>query len=363
MLHIHIKSLPHHPKRVIIISLIIALAIGSFGYIEINKHIVPPVITNNSDLTIGSPSQDLTLGFLAGGRINTVSVKAGDKVKKGQVLATLDAGNTQGALIQAQAAYDKIINGATGPTIDVAKAAVNTAQVNLDEITKQQNLLVENAYNNLLNSTLGAVPENGTDDYTPPTITGTYLLGQEGVINLNLYYSSGGASFSTSGLVNSTGMLNSTIAQPIGNSGLYISLPSIEPLGNSGLYAVSPSGTGTVSLAEGNWVINIPNKEASNYLANYNAYQLALQTKSQTIAIAQAALDQANANLTALVTAARPEDIAAAKGALEIAQAAYQNTIITAPSDGTIVSVAIAPGQIAIPNAPGIEFISLNSSN
>ena len=33
----HIISLPHHPKRVIIISLIIAAAIGTFGYIEINQ--------------------------------------------------------------------------------------------------------------------------------------------------------------------------------------------------------------------------------------------------------------------------------------------------------------------------------------
>ena len=374
----HIKSLPHHPKRVIIISLIVALALGIFGYIEINKKVPTPVVQDATSVTVNGNSnaslpQNLTLGFLVGGRINSVSVKPGDKVSKGTVLATLDAEGTEGTLSQAKAAYEtaqanyeKIINGATGPTIDVAKAAVNTAKVNLDEVTKQQNLLVTNAYNNLLNSTPAAVPENGTNDYTPPTITGDYLLGQEGTINLNLYYSSGGASFSTSGLVNTTGgMLNSTIAQPIGNSGLYISIPSIEPLGNSGLYANSSPAGSAVNISENNWVINIPNKEAPNYLANNDAYQLALQTKEQAIASAQATLDQANASLTALVTAARPEDVAIAQaqmdnaqGAVQIAQAAYNNTIITAPYDGTVVSVSITPGQIATPNAPAILFTS-----
>src|ERR1035437_1162737 len=152
----YIKSLPHHPKRVIIISLVIALAIGIFGYEKINEQILPTLVTDNSTISTNSdssPSQDLTLAFLAGGKIESVSVKAGAKVSKGTVLATLNSGNTKGALEQAQAAYEKIINGATGSTIDVAKAAVNTAQVNLDETTKQQNTLVGNAENTLLNST------------------------------------------------------------------------------------------------------------------------------------------------------------------------------------------------------------------
>src|SRR5664280_2622036 len=136
----YIISLPHHPKRVLIISLVIALSVGTFGYVTINKKVATPIVKDNSSEDVSStPSlpQNLTLGFLVGGRIKSVSVKTGDMVKKGQVLAELDAGNAKGALLQAQAAYEKIINGATGTTIDIAKAAVNTATVNLDEITKQ----------------------------------------------------------------------------------------------------------------------------------------------------------------------------------------------------------------------------------
>jgi multidrug efflux pump subunit AcrA (membrane-fusion protein) len=356
----HIKSLPHHPKRVIIISLVVALAIGIFGYKEINKKVPTPVVTDSSSVsTINSSSpQDLTLGFLAGGRIASVSVKAGDKVSKGEVLATLDAGSTEGAVAQAKAAYEtaqanyqKIINGATGSAIDVAKAAVNSAQVNLDGTTKQQNVLVKNAYANLLNSTLTAT-SNVNVSLPSPTITGTYTKDTEGVITLVINQGGQVGFFSVSGIESGTGVVSTTTPEPILDTGLEIEFP------------VANSYIGTT------WTINIPNTTASNYLANYNAYQTALETQTQMVSNAQATLDQANASLTALATAARPEDVAAAQaqmdnaeGAVQIAEAAYENTIITAPSDGTISSVAITPGQIAAPNAPAIEFISLTSSN
>ncbi len=354
----HIKSLPHHPKIVITISLIIAIAIGAFGYIKINKKVTAPNIEDNSSLsTSDSSPHNLTLGFLAGGRIKSVSVKAGDVVKKGQVLATLDAENVQGALAQAKAAYataqanyQKIINGATGSAIDVAKAAVHTAQVNLDGITKQQNLLVANAHTNLLNSTISANLVNSDTSIPSPTITGIYNADAEGSITFSVKQTGNDGYVTFSGLVEGTTPASTTAPQPLGDTGLSIQFSSIPPYANT------------------TWIINIPNKNASNYLANYNAYQSALQNKSQAISIAQATLDQANAALTLMVTNARPEDVAVAqaqvdnaRGAVQVAEGVYENTIIAAPSDGTIVSVVITPGQIAMQNAPAIEFIS--SSN
>jgi HlyD family secretion protein len=353
--------LPHHPKRVIVLSLIVALAVGIFGYEIINKSVPTPIVKDNSNINIDSnPSlpQDLTLGFLAGGRIKSVSVKAGDHVFKGKILAALDAGNTEGALAQAKAAYEtakanyqKIINGATSTAIDVAKAAVNTAQVNLDGVTKQQNLLVTNARINFLNSTLTAKSREN-NSLVPPSITGAYTKDTEGNIILKINQTGSGGYVSFSGIENGTTPASAASPQPIGDSGLYIDFSSISPY----------FGT--------SWEIDIPNTTAPNYLANYNAYQTALSAKTQMISNAKASLDQANASLTALVTAARPEDVATAQaqmdnalGAVQIAQAAYENTIITAPGNGTVVSVSISPGQIATPNAPAIQFISNSSTN
>jgi len=341
----YIISLLNKPMRVIIVSLIIAISIGFLGYFKINKKVITSNIHNDSRIIMNSESnhsRNLTLGFLASGRIKSVFVKTGDVVKKGQVLAELDAGNVKGALIQAQAAYEKIINGATSSTIDIAKASVNTATVNLEETTKQQNILVENAHRNFLSSNLEATPKDSDKNYIAPIISGNYILGKEGIINLHLYYSMGGISFTATGLTSGSGIMNGITSQPIGDSGLYIKSNSLK----------------MEIIETEDWVIEIPNKKAQNYLTNYNAYQLALQTKNQAIAIAQATLDQAKASLTSLVVAARPEDVAQANGALEIARANYNNTIITAPADGKITSVIITPGQIYTQNTSAIELIT-----
>jgi multidrug efflux pump subunit AcrA (membrane-fusion protein) len=301
-----------------------------------------------------SASKDLTLAFLVGGKIKSVSVKIGDVVKAGNVLASLDAENAVGAVNQAKGAYDtaeanyqKVINGATGTTVDVAKAAVNTTQVNLDEITKQQEVLVENAHRTLLNSFPMAQIVSDYSGNDAPTVSGTYECDKEGSYDLKTYGSSSGISVNYSGLEKGT-LLLTDVPRPLGNCGLFLSFDKNKQL-FSGL----------------EFNIQIPNTNASNYDANNNAYQSALQTKEQAIAAAQAALDQANVSLESVVAGARPEDVAAAQaqvestqGALQIAESAYNNTIITAPANGTITNVSITAGQIATPGTPAIELLS-----
>jgi hypothetical protein len=234
--------------------------------------------------------------------------------------------------------------------VDVAKASVNTAEVNLAEITKQQEVLVANAYRTLLNSSLQAQSVSNLDAYDSPTITGTYDCKKEGFYNLKTYASSGGTSVNYSGLEEGI-LLLTDIPRPLGSCGLFLSFDKTKTL-----------------LANKEFNIQIPNKSAANYNSNSNAYELAVENKGQALALAQAALDQANSSLTALVSSARPEDIATAQaqidnasGALQIAQAAYDNTIIKAPGDGTITAIYIAQGQIAAPNAPAIEYLGLSN--
>ena len=341
----HLKLFINQPRKVILVFLAIAIIFGFLGYKKINK--IPTYEFTQNDVS----SKNVFLSFPFGGRVNRVSVKIGDKVKKGDILATLVADDTDGSFIQAQAAYElakanyqKVINGATGPTIDVAKAVVNTAKINLEQINDQQNTLVENAHRNLLNSTPEAIPYDGTADYIPPTLSGNYSLEKEGTIKVSFYYSVGGISFNVSGLSEGSGSCNTITAQPLGDSGLYLKCPFK-----------------TINISD--WNIEIPNKKAVNFPVNDNAYQLALSTKDQAIAVAQATLDQANASLTALVSSARPEDVAVAQAQVDnaygilISNPEYKNTTISAPADGTITTVHISQGQTIEPNAPAIEII------
>lgn len=272
---------------------------------------------------------DLNLSFNISGVVESVKVKIGDQVKKGQILATLDQASAlatltqaRGALAAANARYKRVLEGATNEEIRLS-------QITLDQTKNTQETLINNAYQDLLNSTPEATPKDEDDDYTAPIISGTYKLGKEGQIIVETYNSSGGTSYNLSGLTTGTGLVNTITPQPLGNSGLYITFPA------------DASSTST------DWIIEIPNKKAADYLLNYNNYQA-------TVAQAKSLIDQREAELAITKANARPSDIdlaqadiISAQGQVEQAQARYSDTLIKAPADGTITSVDIKPGELA----------------
>ena len=340
-----IKKILEYPKIIISVVFFIAIIIGALAYKFVGY---APKINNNDNLVdnrIGlEDGATIDLAFPKTGRINAVYVKQGDIVKKGQILANLDFTDAQGALEIAKANYQKMINGAIGADIDLAKAAVQTAQVNLDTVIKQQDLAVKSAYRNLLNSTPEALPTIQVSDYVAPIVTGNYILDKEGDINLTVYNTGGTPNFLTSGIIeNSTGIINANTSQPLGNSGLYIKFPQ------------------TNNMNVSNWTISIPNKKAANYIPNYNAYLGAQESQKRLVEVAQANLDQANKALAFKVASARPEDVAAATGALAVAQGAYDNDFIYAPVDGLVSAVNLNVGEIASANQRVVSLIAENN--
>jgi len=317
--------------------LIIILIFGSYFLLKTPSSVKNTVtdIAKISDLkeTVLATGQivsntDLNLSFNSTGMVKSLKVKVGDKVKVGQLLATLDQGtelatltSARGALAAANARLKRTLEGASNEEI-------NLSQVTLDQTKLTQETLIKNTYENLLNSIPEAIPEDGTSDYVSPVISGTYKLGKEGVIKLSSYYSSGGVSFEATGLTNGTGISNEIISQPIGDSGLYIRFPS------------------NTTFDVKDWVIEIPNKKASNYLTNYNAYQA-------TLSQAKLAIKQREAELALKKSSARGSeidlanaDILSAEGQFQAALARYNNTIITAPVEGTITRIDIKIGEL-----------------
>ncbi len=352
------KKLFEKPKYVITLALIVAIAIGitCSVYIQKNRN---GILQNNSvtvdSVSTNTESKNLTLAFPIGGRIANVFVKIGDKVKTGETLASLDSENALGAVNQAKGAYavaqnnlDKLINGATNSDIEVAKVALDNAKKSYDNIVSQQKVLVSTALSNLRNSGLAAVPAvNSQTTIISPTISGTYTGSEDGAYTINLYPNGSGYYFSVSGLENGTGNV-STVATPLGTKGLYIQFPNN--------FSVTTNNT---------WTISIPNNQSPTYLVNYNAYQMALQNQTQATASAKGAVDSAQANLNQKIAGTRSEDLKIAsaqvestKGALQVAESVYNNTIITSPINGTVTNVKITAGQIATPNSPAIELSS-----
>lgn len=297
---------------------------------------------------------DLALSFNASDVVNTIQVRVGDKVKKGQVLATLNNRDelaslttARGSLALAEANYEKILEGATSEEIAIKEVALSSAQISLENTKTTQDTLVANAYRALLNSTLEATStSNSTSTNVAPTISGTYIGTTEGDISINTYSSGSGGYFSASGIVSATGITSTNTNVPLGTSGLFISFPS----------GFNP-GAGII------WTITIPNTKALDYVTNLNAYNSALETRDSALATAQSLIDQKQAELNLEKAEARPAELDAAnaeilsaEGKYESASANYENTIIRAPAEGTITVVDIKIGELATAQKPVITL-------
>lgn len=235
------------------------------------------------------------LNFADSGRVSYVSVKEGDKVYKGQVLASLETGELSAELT-------------------IARAGLLNTETSLENIKREQDALVGNAYRALLSEGLEAVPEDSSANTIAPIISGTYI-GAEGKYFLESYPSGAesGYSFRIRGLEEGTGTVTTT-ASPLGARGLYIRF--IEDEG----YAED-------------WVVEIPNKRSAEYVANYNAYQSALATRERVIADAEADLAVSGA------------DASIAQARVDLIQAQIAKRRIIAPFSGIIANVNIKTGE------------------
>ena len=353
----------NHPFVVIFASLLLAGLIGFYEYNSINASIPAYSFTTATEGTIQTTTQNqnVSLSFLGSGQVTKINVKEGTHVTTGQVLANLDTQNTLGSLTQARASYvaakanyDKLINGATNADVAVTNAALLTAQTNLQHSKDSLSLALQNA--NL--SAINAIA-NTDIVFDNPYTSAVQLI------------TTNGLSFS-----------NQSLAQQV-----LIDRQSVNAILNN-----LKSGQSDLNSAQTNLQI------ISNYLLNlnslFNQYALGNQTaiainqtaiknsqttinsqvaivsgESQAVTNAQTQISQAQANLNLKTTSARPEDIAAAKaqmsgafGAVQIAEAAYQNRLIVSPGTGIIKAIYITRGQNISTNTIAMDFSGKTTS-
>lgn len=254
----------------------------------------------------------VSLGFADQGRIASVNVIEGQSVRSGQVLARLETADLQAQLKNAQA------------ELAIAKSSANTTTTNLDKITQEQDILVENAYKNLLSSGLQVIPEDTSNTATAPTVSGTYS-GPEGQYQLRIYASSSpsGASFELSGLEGrQVGEVSTSSAVALGNYGLFIQ------------FAPNQSYTNT------KWIIDIPNKRSANYLTNLNVYLSAQATRNRVIAEARSQVDGFD-NQSSVISARINQAQATIDGII----AQINRRTITAPFSGIVANNTLRVGQ------------------
>jgi multidrug efflux pump subunit AcrA (membrane-fusion protein) len=146
-----------------VIAVVIVAIVAAGGYFYLNRNgaaiqyrtsaavlgTVTQTIPISGNLT---PVNQTDLDFAGSGKVQAVNVVAGQTVKAGEVLASLDPVSLQGSLTQAQAnltsakarlSLDQA--GATAQSLNQAQASVNTAQVQLqsDQTSQSDTLAVD----------------------------------------------------------------------------------------------------------------------------------------------------------------------------------------------------------------------------
>ncbi len=322
-----------HARRNIIGTLLFLLAIGytyysyfgkttatTYEYATASVKTIKKTVEGSGKVVSVS---ELTIQQLQNaGKVTAVYVKPGDYVKKDQIIATLDNRQASIQLQQAQASYDKIVNGSTREEMAITNQAVTNAKQSYEITKQQQDTAVANAKRTLLNTSIAAVPVvDGRIQSNIPTVSGSYTCTDETEYSIDSYLS---------GYVNVSGVgqvIMSSVPQPLGNCGLYISFDQSKDYSN------------------GAWKISIPNKISLNYANNLSAYNNALQAREQALANSQTSITNAELSLDQKNAGARPEDISSARASLASARLNYENTIIRAPFDGQIGAVSAAVGQ------------------
>ena len=305
------------PKIVIPTVFIIAIIVGFYSFKFIGQAPVVNLsdISSSTILSIGRAEDSVELSFPKAGRLASLSVGVGDPVRQGDILASLDAADALGAVIQ------------TKGTLELAKAQYASLNVQYANVKTQQDVLVANAYRTLLTSGLSAVahkPDYDTSNMAIDSrqvlqITGTYTCGKEGNYEINPYPSEAGTgySFTFQGLEKGSGDVTYYTPQPLGSCGLFVQFPVGYSAGDT------------------KWVIDIPNTKSANYAANRNAYDLAVANRDQVLKQLEANLGQGSTTDANIAQAA----VDAAQGAYEVALANYQNDLIVAPANGIVTFI------------------------
>jgi multidrug efflux pump subunit AcrA (membrane-fusion protein) len=299
--------------------------------------------------------QSANLSFPQGGIIESITVKEGDVVTQGTLLATLahqellaEYQDAQASLHIAQANKTELLTGLRSEEREVAHTKVAIAKDDLTRTIRVYDEKVANAYRTLLTSSLEARPDNKNNNDTAPTITGTYTCGNEGTYILEVFSSSAksGYSYRLSGLESGTFTAYTDTPGALGTCGLSVQFASGVSYGNS------------------KWSITIPNTESSAYITNKNAYTLALTERDNAVKSAEQNLLLAEQTERLGVADPRAEALLREDARVLQAEARVQKIVaqisehtLRAPFTGTVSHVDPIPGE-TVSTEPVMTLVS-----
>jgi len=288
---------------------------------------------------------DLNLSFQGSGIVRWIAAKEGAKVYQGQTLATLDQSMAQaqltsakGALAQAEANYEKLLEGAKIEDVRVYEDAVVSAQHDLDSSYKSALNTLNDSYTKIYNaySVANAVY---TNYFSASDQQGIKV--QEARNNMNSIMQD------VQKIVDKaeSSALKPDIDSALASMGFALSkayddLVIIRTQCDDGVYYAKISSADKTSLDTQKGYINTASTSNTTAQQNIASQKIALQKAEHQLDLKKAAPTQAEID-------ASKAQVLSAQGQVDSAKASLNNLTITAPMSGTITEVNKKVGEQA----------------
>ncbi|MES2930707.1 MAG: efflux RND transporter periplasmic adaptor subunit [Patescibacteria group bacterium] len=250
-----------------------------------------------------SASSHVDLQSQSSGEVTYVGVKAGDTVKKGKTLFSINAQSAEKAVRDTTLALEIARN-------DLADARRDYEDTKVSENSSLQNLMLN------LNSDVIAVPDDTNSNTNIVTLSGSYNSVAQGQYTLSVYACEGIVCVNYTGLESGAFPIDVNVPKALGTQGLYVTFSSLP-------------------RANEKWYIDVPSPSSKSYLSNLRSYNEREQSSKKT-------LQQAEATIVSRELSVRQKE-----NALTDARQALSDYYVTAPFDGTIATVGVSVGTTA----------------
>ena len=328
-------------------------------------------------------AENADISFERSGKISSVKVQIGDRVKAGQVLLTLENSDLVAQVAQAQAVLNKQMAGNTTDYIAQMQANLDKAQNDLMQISGEQtgaenSKLVQNSYDdifaglqsvqNILDTSLitaddilGITNEMSNDNFenylsaldsSKKTIAeDNYIKTEELLKKFNIFFNSITNTKDHQGIDEAAKKAQEVLLQ---EKNMLFSISQM-------LEMTSPIGTISQNSLDGmkSSILNARNNITGKYSSLLTQIH-AIETSRTNYASYATLLEKAQAALNDAKNPPRDVDIAGTKASLALAQATYNKTILTAPFDGVVSKQEAKLGTIIAPTIPIISIINDN---
>ncbi|TSC94776.1 MAG: hypothetical protein CEN87_310 [Parcubacteria group bacterium Licking1014_1] len=354
-------------KRIIIIAIILIIA-GFFifnsifkkntdGYVIVKVE-KGTVLQNISETGNVKATDNIKLGFKSAGRIESINVLVGENVKKGGILAKLDANQLSIQLQEAKAAldvsnrqYDKLLNGATPEDVKIVEDSKIAAEDDLNSAYGAALNTLNDAYTKIYNAYAAAISIQNSY-FSASDQQGIKVIDNKNIIQDKL----SDVKFYLDAAKNSQAKedIDFAISRMLTDLNVvYDALRIARDMCDEGVYYSKVSATDKTSLDTQKTNINTVLTSVTASQQDISSYKIALQKAESSLALKLAKPRQEDIDL-------HQAQIRQAEAKVALLQSQIQDAYLRSPIDAKITKIDIKTGEIVSTNSSVVSLLSSN---